>query len=255
MNRRQFLTVGGMVTGAMLSIAGCMGNDQQNAENQQNKPKMTTQPEATGTSNSATGTPTQSSATPKATVETTELHSKETSYSTEYTGYAEVKNVGNVQIRRPTATVKFLDSDDAVLESTDDFIYFLDPGQVWEVRSPFTGSDATPAKFTVTIKTAEMTASPQPYSHPSELKLSDVTVEKGDSVSVVGNVTNTTQRTIDVFAFSQFNTKKGHILGAGLDSISSLSPNQSWKFNAEWLFTDKELIPKVADHDLWFTVQ
>lgn len=178
---------------------------------------------------------------------------KQREYSTDYIGFVEVKNTGTELLTFPTATVKFLSEDGTLLETTEETIFTIKPGQKWEARAMFLGTDATPAKIKATLDEGTDRNWTE-YTPPEELKMSNVQLHTGKEPSITGKVTNTSKTKVGASAYGMFLKEDGDIVAGGSDRISDLSPGQSWAMNIESLMTNKQLAQKVAKYDLYLGV-
>lgn len=244
MQRRRF--VGLIVTTA---IAGCLGD-----ESSTDAP-TTTEPMGSDEQPETTPTETQApSGEPEAEIQNAELVDEETSYgSTNYHATATIENIGGARLRLLSVSIKFFDEEGSVLDSTEREIFSLKTGQQWDLRVPYTETDSMPAD--VEFELGELEVGFENYSHPSELNLADVTLEQGESPAIAGTIENTTDQTIDVYAFGQFLTEDSVVLETGTDTIMDLDGGESWSFSIDALFVDDQRAQRAAQYEIYLTAE
>lgn len=204
-----------------------------------------------------TGTPTPTktpSGEPDAEIQSSQLVDEQTSYgSTNYYMTGTVENTGSIRLRLPSVSIKFFDDSGSVFESTEREIFSLKPGQKWDLRVPFTETDSRPAE--VEAERGNLEVGFVDYSHPSELNLSDIGIEEGEDPSITGLIENTTQHSIDTYAFGQFLTKDNIVLETGTDSISDLDAGESWSFDIGALFVDEQRAQTAKKYEIYLSTE
>lgn len=252
MQRRTLLKGTGAVLFSGL-IAGCFsGNDDGNGGTTDQDTDSNGEAEGETVQSTQTKTKTKttkSSGKASADVVTSELRTNQTSYDTEYIGFATVKNTGDMTLFQPRVTVKFIDSEGSLIESSEVSILHLKQGQEWDVYSTFLGTESTPESVNVELKPVERLGGK--YTKDTDLKQSEIELQTGETTSVTGKVQNNTGSTASIMAYAQFITEDNTVLESTSDIINGVSNGETWSFNCESFQTNEDLLNRISDYELY----
>lgn len=147
----------------------------------------------------------------------------------------QVKNTGEVRLGNPVAIARFYNKDGSVLHSTEGSVYSLKPRQIWGV--PLLGY-AVGARSEPPVKgplePSNFEAGYVNYTHPPEVTVANVQLEAGAEPAIVGDITNTTDKTISLFADVQFLSNQKHVIDSSSEGFSALGPGKTWVFTVPW---------------------
>lgn len=261
MRRRSYIAlVGSMV------VAGCTSSesasepaeDQADGGQSPDSDETATSDDATETDTPTdepdeTDTPTDAPAVGEAVIQTHELVIDEDDYSTDAYVQGEIENVGDGPTGTIETTARFYDADGNLLESSNQFLSTLGPGETWRVYTLYLGDGEEVDSHEFEAKYAEEI--PAPSNDGISLDEHELHATE-DDVTVVGTATNNRGEAVDYLeANAKFYYDDKVVAGTNYTNVTDLPDGDSWRFEID--FTAYHVAPReeISDYDVWITDQ
>lgn len=180
-----------------------------------------------------------------------ELVVEEGQYTTTRAMTALLENTGNGTLRIPEVEVSFYNEDDAVLSSTTRSIYFLEPGDQWDVRVQYL-EDTEPARGEITVASTEVYQTE--LGIPEQLEVAEQNLETGAEPTISATIENTSDNPVDAAAFAVFYAEDSVALAGAFDTITGLAGGESWAVTLEAFITPEERAQRVTDYTLYANI-